>query len=108
VLLLEAILIYRSASNMGWGLIPRCWVAFTAAIFLTSLGDMGLWAWAKGYLPQALVVMSWHVWFAAGACFALGPAYQLQAILQATRGHALDGIPGRVHGLAPDSAQTQA
>jgi hypothetical protein len=105
VLLLEAILILRSAANMGWGLIPRCWMAFTAAIFLTSLGDMGLWAWAKGYLSPALVALSWHIWFVAGACFALGPAYQLQAIAQATRGHAFDDVPDSMPGFA--GAQTE-
>ena len=77
---------------MGWGLIPRCWLAFTAAIFLTSLGDMGLWAVTEGYLPPALVALSWHIWFVAAACFALGPAYQLQAIVQATRGFVVDDI----------------
>jgi hypothetical protein len=106
VLLLEAILILRSAANMGWGLIPRCWVAFTAAIFLTSLGDMGLWAWAKGYLSPALVALSWHVWFVAGACFALGPAYQLQAIAQASRGYAFDDNIEAVPGFTGESAQT--
>ncbi len=77
---------------MGWGLIPRCWLAFTAAIFLTSLGDMGLWAVTEGYLPPAPVALSWHIWFVAAACFALGPAYQLQAIVQATRGFVVDDV----------------
>lgn len=86
VLLLEAILIRRSASTMGWGLISRCWLSFTAAIFLTSLGDFGLWAWSKGYLPPALVACSWFVWFLAAAAYALGPAYQLMAMLRAERG----------------------
>jgi hypothetical protein len=108
VLLLEAILILRSAANMGWGLIPRCWVAFTAAIFLTSLGDMGLWAWANGYLSPAMVALSWHIWFVAGVCFALGPAYQLQAIAQASRGHLLDDVAAPMQGFAGESAHTQA
>ncbi|MPY86855.1 MAG: hypothetical protein GEU99_02940 [Luteitalea sp.] len=105
VLLLEAILIHRSAANLGWGLIPRCWVAFTTAILLTSLGDMGLWAWGKGYLPYALAVVSWHVWFVASACFALGPAYQLQAILQASRGYVWREVSEAVQGFAQESAQ---
>jgi hypothetical protein len=83
-------------------------MAFTAAIFLTSLGDMGLWAWAKGYLSPAMVALSWHVWFVAGACFALGPAYQLQAIAQASRGYAFDDSVETVHRLTGESAQTQA
>jgi len=86
ILLLEAILIRRSVGFMGWGLIARCWLSFTAAIFLTSIGDMGLWAWWKGYLPPALETASWYVWFLAGAAYALGPCYQLQAMLYATAG----------------------
>lgn len=85
-LLLQAILIRRSVSNMGWGLIPRCWISFTIAIFATSLGDIGLWAWSQGYLPPPLQTASWYVWFLASAAFALGPAYQLQAMLHATTG----------------------
>jgi hypothetical protein len=84
ILLLEASLIRRSIGNMGWGLIARCWVSFTAAIFLTSVGDIGLWAWWKGYLPQLLEIASWYVWFLASAAFALGPCYQLQALVYAT------------------------
>lgn len=84
ILLFEAILIRRSIANMGWGLISPCWLSFTAAIFLTSVGDIGLWAWSKGYLPHVLEIASWYVWFLACAAFALGPAYQLQAMLYAT------------------------
>jgi len=87
VLLVEAILIRRSAANLGWGLVSRCWMCFTAAIFLTSVGDIGLWAWSKGYLTRYLQVASWHVWFLASAAYVLGPAYQYQAMLRAVRGH---------------------
>jgi len=86
VLLFQAILIRRSLANMGLGLVSRCWLSFTAAIFLTSVGDIGLWAWSRGYLPQALVMASWYVWFLPSAAFALGPAYQLLAMLRAARG----------------------
>ncbi|MGH9160475.1 MAG: hypothetical protein ACRD2X_10900 [Vicinamibacteraceae bacterium] len=105
VLLLEAILVHRSAANLGWGLIPRCWVAFTAAVLLTSLGDMGLWAWGEGHLPYALAVASWHIWFVASACFALGPAYQLQAILQARRGYVWREAQEPLRGVPQESTQ---
>lgn len=88
VLLFQAILIRRSTANMGFGLISRCWLSFTAAIFLTSLGDISLWAWSRGYLPYPLVVASWFVWFLPSAAYALGPAYQLIAMLSATRADA--------------------
>ncbi len=91
LLLLEAILIRRSAVNLGWGLVSRCWMCFMAAIFLTSVGDIGLWASSKGYLPHFLEVASWYVWFLASAAYALGPAYQSQAMLRAMRGEV--GVP---------------
>jgi hypothetical protein len=68
-------------------------MCFTAAIFLTSVGDIGLWASSKGYLPHFLEVASWYVWFLASAAYALGPAYQSQAMLGAMRGHV--GVPAR-------------
>ncbi|HTP89945.1 MAG TPA: hypothetical protein VMJ34_23525 [Bryobacteraceae bacterium] len=96
ILLLEAILIRRSTANMGWGLISRCWLAFTAAIFFTSLGDVGLWASARGFGPYALQAASWYIWFLPSACFALAPAYQLQAMLHATQAHDWDQLPHEV------------
>lgn len=90
VLLLQAILIRRSAANMGWGLIARCWVAFTAAIFFTSLGDIGLWASSRGAIPFGVQIASWYVWYPATACFAVAPAYQLQAMRRATHGAGCD------------------
>jgi len=83
ILLLQAIMIRRSTANMGWGLIARCWFYFTAGIFATSVGDISLWAWSRGYLPEVLQVASWYVWFIAAAAYALGPSYQLQAMLYA-------------------------
>lgn len=86
ILLFQAILIRRSTANMGWGLISRCWISFTVAIFLTSVGDIGLWATSNGYLPWVLAAASWYVWFLPSAAFVLGPAYQLQAMALATCG----------------------
>ncbi len=87
VLLFEVILIRRSTANMGWGLISRCWMSFTVAVFLTSVGDIGLWAAANGHLPYSLEAASWYVWFIASAAYALGPVYQLQAFRRATGAH---------------------
>jgi hypothetical protein len=86
ILLFQAILIRRSTANMGLGLISRCWLSFTAAIFMTSIGDIGLWAWSKGFLPYPFVVASWFIWFLPSAAYALGVTYQLIALLRATRG----------------------
>jgi len=86
ILLFEAILIRRSAATMGLGLVSRCWLSFMAAILLTSVGDIGLWAWSRGLLSHGFEAVSWHIWFLAAAAYAMGPAYQLQAMLRATAG----------------------
>lgn len=85
LLLFEAIFIRRSVIQMGLGLISRCWGAFTAGIFFTSVGDMGIWAVAQGYLQWPQSSITWYVWFLASAAYALGPAYQAKAMSQATK-----------------------
>ncbi len=85
VLLFEAVLIWRSAADTGWGLLARSWRAFAAGIFLTSLGNMGLWATAQSYLPWPYSSITWYVWFLASAAYALGPAYQVEAYRRTLR-----------------------
>jgi hypothetical protein len=85
ILLIEAILIRRSAVNTGWGLLAKSWGAFSLGIFLTSLGDIGLWAASHNYLPWPYSSITWYVWFLASAAFALGPAYQVEACRRACR-----------------------
>jgi len=84
VLLWQAILIQRYVSSMGKGFVPRCWGAFTKAIFATSLGSMGMWASAYQHIPYPLNSISWYIWFLVSALFTLGPAYQLEAIQRAS------------------------
>jgi hypothetical protein len=83
LLLFEAVLIRRSILAMGGGLIAKCWGAYTAAIFFTSLGDMGLWASSTGWIPWPLSSLAWYVWFLASAAYCLGPAFQVQATRRA-------------------------
>jgi hypothetical protein len=83
ILLIEAILIRRSALDAGWGLLAKSWGAFSLGIFLTSLGDIGLWAASHNYLPWPYSSITWYVWFLASAAFALGPAYQVEACRRA-------------------------
>lgn len=91
LLLFEAIILRRSVMNMGGGLVAKCWGALTAAVFLTSLGDIGMWAVSHGYLTEAQEAATWYIWFLASAAYALAPAYQVEALLQATgRSEALD------------------
>jgi hypothetical protein len=85
ILLVEAVLIRRPALITGWGLLAKSWQAFAAAIFLTSLGDIGLWATAHDYLPWPYSSVTWYVWFLASAAYVLGPAYQVEACRRAFR-----------------------
>jgi hypothetical protein len=79
ILLFEAILIRRCVLNMGWGYIAKCWGAFTAAIFISSLGNMGIWASNIMYNHWPMLSITWFIWFFASAAYVLGPAYQVEA-----------------------------
>ncbi len=83
VLLFESILIRRAVVDMGWGFVGKCWGAFVAAIFLTSLGSMGQWAAAFGYLRWPENGAGWYVWYLSSAALALGPAFQVEAAFTA-------------------------
>ncbi len=86
LLLLEAILIRRSAVQTGWGLLAKSWGAFSLAILFTSLGDIGQWATVNhNYIPWPYSSVTWYVWFLASAAFTLGPAYQVEACRRAYR-----------------------
>jgi len=80
VLMIEAILIYRSLVASGLGLVTRCWGAYMLAIAFTHLGDLGLFAHAYGYAPWPVQAITWHIWFIASGLFALAPAYQMEAV----------------------------
>ena len=79
ILLLEAILIRRCVLNLGWDYIAKCWGAFTTAIFITSLGNISIWASTNQYLPWPASLITWYIWFLASAAYVLGPAYQVEA-----------------------------
>jgi hypothetical protein len=85
-LLAEGLLLWRSVQQMGHGWIGRAWAAFSVAVFLTTLGDVGQWAEAYGYLPYPWSAAIWFVWLPAALFFALAPAYQLEAIRAASEG----------------------
>jgi len=84
VLLIEAILIRRSALKMGRGLIARCWGAFTAAILLTFAGDVAVWLSGHSPVPVPLMATTWYLWFLASGAYALAPAYQVEACRRAS------------------------
>jgi hypothetical protein len=85
LLLAEGLLLYRSVHRMGggWagrGWIGKCYGAFSVGVFLILLGDVAVWATAWGYLPWPWSALGWYVWIPAAGAFALGPAYQLEAM----------------------------
>lgn len=83
VLLIEAMLLYRSAEEMGGGWIGHCWKSIGVGIFLISMGDMIIMATNYGYLPWPWSTIGWYVWYPAAAAFAIAPTYQLDAIAHA-------------------------
>lgn len=94
ILLLEALLLYRSVRETGLGWIGRCWRAFSIGIALITLGDIAIWATNYGYLPWPWSSLGWYIWLPAAGAFAMAPAYQLEAIHQArsARGRTLPAV----------------
>ena len=80
ILLAQALRLYRSALEMGSGLVGRCWSSFSIGVFLVTVGDVTMWATNMGYLSWEWRVVEWYIWLPAAAAFALAPLYQLHAI----------------------------
>lgn len=83
LLLVEAILLRSYVLKMSGGGIARCWGAYAAAIFATSLGSISMWATTHEYLAWPLNSLSWYIWFFVSAAYAMAPAYQLEMNKQA-------------------------
>jgi hypothetical protein len=83
VLLIQAMLLYRSAEEMGGGWVGDCWKSIGIGIIFVSMGDMLLLATNYGYLSWPWSSIEWYVWFPAAAAFAIAPTYQLDAIVRA-------------------------
>ncbi len=80
ILLFEAILLMRTVMDMGQGYVALAWGAFAVAIFLTSLESLAEWMWDYSHISLPEYSVMWYVWFLWAAAFALGPAYQIDAI----------------------------
>lgn len=89
LLLVQALLLLRSTAQMNGGIVARCWRAFSVGIFLTAIGDVGMWAFNYGYLPWPWNSLTWYVWLPAAAAFACAPAFQLEVIRDAESGMSL-------------------
>ena len=86
LLLIQALLLFRSARQMDPGRIGKCWKALSFGVFLTVASDIGIWAITYGYLPGYWAVLIYYPWIAAAAAFARAPALQLEAIRAAESG----------------------
>lgn len=80
LLLIQAVLIRRSASRVGLGLVSQCWGMYVIAIVTTLAGDASIWAVGEELLSEPLIALTWYIWFFAAAAFASAPAYQLAAM----------------------------
>jgi len=105
LLLIEAIVLRRAAVAMGAGMVARVWGTFATAIFLTTIGDLGVWAEAHQYLRWPMTSLVWYVWPAVEAAWAMGPAWQVIAC-RAAEQHAIvdlsSGRPSRSGAIAFD------
>jgi hypothetical protein len=84
VLLGAALVLRRSVYNFGDKGFSRCWTAMVCAISFVFAGNMIDWATAYQYLPHQMTWIGWHVWFVSSASYALGCAFQLQAMGRAS------------------------
>jgi hypothetical protein len=83
LLLIEAGFVRHFIAVMNGGLIARCWSAFVAAIFLTTLENFAVWMTNYNHVPGSLAATSWYICFLSATAFALGPAWQVEAIQSA-------------------------
>ena len=92
MLLVVAVLIWRSMANLGCGLLANCWRSYVIAIALTSLGAASSWCLDCSVTPW-WTNLGWYVWFVADATYALAPAFQAAALDRVhTRGAVLREI----------------
>lgn len=91
-LLVQAVLIRRSAYRIGLGLVSKCWGMYVMAIMATLAGDAAIWGVGESMFTEQLVPLTWYIWFFAAAAFASAPAYQLAA-MKLPQVHQ-DSIPG--------------
>jgi hypothetical protein len=83
ILVIEAILVRRFMCSLGGGMIAKCWSSITAAIFLSTLCNMSMFAPANAMLPVPLAAITWYIWLLSATAYALGPAWQIEAIQSA-------------------------
>jgi hypothetical protein len=83
ILMLQATLVRNCMSVLNGGMIARCWSSFAVAILLTALSNLGLTLNSMGMLSAAPATISRFICYLAAMAYALGPAWQIEAIQSA-------------------------
>jgi hypothetical protein len=97
VLLVLALVLWRSAGSMRGGLNGFCWGSYALGILLTAAGDCAMWTvWSQHMRLMDASLVSWFVWMPAYGAFALGPACQMEAVRLARRSEAHRPLDSRV------------
>jgi hypothetical protein len=85
VLMIEVLAIRRAAVRIGIDDVSRCWTALAAGIFLTWVGDVGIWATGHEIVTWPWTSLFWYVWPLAETAYALAPVWQVIACRTAHR-----------------------
>ena len=80
ILLIQVVILRRMVFRMGGGLIARCWTSYVAAILLTTAGNVSQWLVSYQVIPWPYSSLTWFIWYPAAAAYAIGAAYQVEAI----------------------------
>lgn len=75
-----AIFLRNSVKPLEPGMLAAPWKCYSWAVFITCMGDAGIWAISYSVLPPFLLNLTWLIWFPQVTMFALGPWWQYQAM----------------------------
>lgn len=82
--LVQAILLRNSVRPLDPGIVAAPWKCYSWAIFITCMGDAGIWASAYSVIPPFFQNLTWLIWFPQVTMFALGPWWQYEAMRTAS------------------------
>lgn len=78
--LIMAVFIRSSLKPLEPGMIARAWRCYVWGVFLTCMGNAGIWATNYSVLPAPYTDLFWLIWFPQMTMFAIGPLWQYQAM----------------------------
>ncbi len=80
LVLVEAVFLFRSAREAGWGYLSKVWTAFAIAISLTGICSLAEWLRVYGAIGKWDAMLITYLWYARCAALAVAPALQWEAI----------------------------